>query len=236
VKLSLWQLIKEDFSMPLRNDPAIRSRVELFFNYPGVWAVVNYRIAHALHVKGFCRISRVIMGISQMLTGVDLHPGATVGRRVFFDHAVGIVVGETAQIGNDVLIYQGVTLGGVSLEKGVKRHPTIGDGAVIGSGAKVLGNISIGKNCRIGSNSVVVKDVPDESTAVGIPARVIDKGRDKNPRAQNKIPDINKELFSYLLKRVSALEDAIVKENKGIIERDKELEEIYRSYINSIKD
>lgn len=236
MKLSLWQLIKEDFSMPLRNDPAIRSRVELFFNYPGVWAVVNYRIAHALHVKGFCRISRVIMGISQMLTGVDLHPGATVGRRVFFDHAVGIVVGETAQIGNDVLIYQGVTLGGVSLEKGVKRHPTIGDGAVIGSGAKVLGNISIGKNCRIGSNSVVVKDVPDESTAVGIPARVIDKGRDKNPRAQNKIPDINKELFSYLLKRVSALEDAIVKENKGIIERDKELEEIYRSYINSIKD
>lgn len=236
MKTSLWQLIKEDFSMPLKSDPAIRSRVELFFNYPGVWAVVNYRIAHALHVKGFCRISRIIMGISQILTGVDLHPGATLGRRVFFDHAVGIVVGETAQIGNDVLIYQGVTLGGVSLEKGTKRHPTIGDGAVVGSGAKILGNITIGKNCRIGSNSVVIKDVPDESTAVGIPARVIDKGRDKNPRAQNKIPDINKELFSYLLKRVSALEEAIVRDNKDVIERDKELEEIYRSYINSIKD
>jgi serine O-acetyltransferase len=233
---SLWRLIKEDFSMPLKNDPALRSRVELFFNYPGVWAIVNYRIAHALHVRGFCRISRVIMGLTQMLTGVDLHPGATVGRRVFFDHAVGIVVGETAQIGNDVLIYQGVTLGGISLEKGIKRHPTIGDGAVIGSGAKILGNIIIGTNCRIGSNSVVIKDVPDESTAVGIPARVIDKGRDKNPRAQNKIPDINKELFSYLLKRVSALEEAIVKDNKDIIDRDKELEEIYRSYINSIKD
>jgi len=135
-----------------------------------------------------------------------------------------------------VLIYQGVTLGGISLEKGIKRHPTIGDGAVIGSGAKILGNITIGKNCRIGSNSVVIKDVPDESTAVGIPARVIDKGRDKNPRAQNKIPDINKELFLYLLKRVSVLEEAIVKENKDIIERDHELEEIYRSYINSIKD
>jgi serine O-acetyltransferase len=233
---SLWRLIKEDFSMPLKNDPALRSRVELFFNYPGVWAIVNYRIAHALHVRGFCRISRVIMGLTQMLTGVDLHPGATVGRRVFFDHAVGIVVGETAQIGNDVLIYQGVTLGGISLEKGIKRHPTIGDGAVIGSGTKILGNIIIGTNCRIGSNSVVIKDVPDESTAVGIPARVIDKGRDKNPRAQNKIPDINKELFSYLLKRVSALEEAIVKDNKDIIDRDKELEEIYRSYINSIKD
>jgi len=233
---SLWKLVKEDFTMPLKNDPALRSRVELFFNYPGVWAIANHRIAHALHVKGFHRISRIIMGLTQMVTGVDLHPGATVGRRVFFDHAVGIVVGETAQIGNDVLIYQGVTLGGVSLEKGVKRHPTIGDGAVIGSGAKILGNITIGKNCRIGSNSVVIKDVPDESTAVGIPARVIDKGRDKNPRAQNKIPDINKELFSYLLKRVSALEEAIVKDNKDVIERDKELEEIYRSYINSIKD
>ena len=233
---SLWQLIKEDFTMPLKNDPALRSRVELFFNYPGVWAIANHRIAHALHVKGFHRISRVIMGLTQIVTGVDLHPGAIVGRRVFFDHAVGIVVGETAQIGNDVLIYQGVTLGGISLEKGIKRHPTIGDGAVIGSGAKILGNIIIGKNCRIGSNSVVIKDVPDESTAVGIPARVIDKGRDKNPRAQNKIPDINKELFLYLLKRVSALEEAIVKENKDIIERDHELEEIYRSYINSIKD
>lgn len=233
---SLWQLIKEDFSMPLKNDPALRSRVELFFNYPGVWAIVNYRIAHALHVRGFRRFSRIIMGITQMITGVDLHPGATVGRRVFFDHAVGIVVGETAQIGNDVLIYQGVTLGGVSLEKGVKRHPTIGDGAVIGSGAKILGNICIGKNCRIGSNSVVIKDVPDESTAVGIPARVIDKGRDKNPRAQNKIPDINKELFSYLFKRVAALEEAVVKDEKSVIARDKELEEIYRSYINSIKD
>jgi serine O-acetyltransferase len=233
---TLWQIIKEDFSMPVKNDPAIRSKVELFFNYPGVWAIVNYRIAHALYKKGFTRIARIIMGISQILTGVDLHPGATIGRRVFFDHAVGIVVGETAVIGNDVLIYQGVTLGGVSLEKGIKRHPTIKDGVVIGSGAKILGNITIGKNCRIGSNSVVIKNVPDESTAVGIPARVIDKGRDKNPRAQNKIPDISKEMFAYLIKRVSVLEDAIIKDNKELIERDNELEEIYRSFIKCIKN
>jgi serine O-acetyltransferase len=235
-RVSIWQRIKEDFSMPLKNDPAIRSRVELFFNYPGVWALANYRVAHALHVKGFKRTARVIMGLTQIITGVDLHPGATVGRRVFLDHAVGIVVGETAHIEDDVLIYQGVTLGGVSLEKGVKRHPTIGTGAVIGSGAKVLGNITIGKNCRIGSNSVVVRDVPDDSTAVGIPARVIDKGRDKNPMAHNKIPDINKELFAYLVKRVALLEEAIVKDNKDLIEKDKELENIYQSFIKTIKD
>ena len=233
---SLWQLIREDFSMPLKNDPAIRSRVELVFNYPGVWALANYRVAHALHVRGFRRFARVIMGITQMVTGVDLHPGATVGRRVFLDHAVGIVVGETAVIGNDVLIYQGVTLGGVSLERDTKRHPTILDGAVIGSGAKVLGNITVGRNCRIGSNSVVVRDVPDECTAVGIPARVIDKGRDKNPMAHNKIPDINKELFAYLVKRVALLEEAIVKDNKELIAKDKELDEIYQSFIKTIKD
>jgi serine O-acetyltransferase len=233
---SLWQLIKEDFSMPVKNDPALRSRVELVFNYPGVWALVNYRVAHALHVKGFRRLARVIMGITQMVTGVDLHPGATIGRRVFLDHAVGIVVGETAIIGNDVLIYQGVTLGGVSLERDTKRHPTILDGAVIGSGAKVLGNITVGRNCRIGSNSVVVKDVPDDSTAVGIPARVIDKGRDKNPMAHNKIPDINKELFAYLVKRVALLEEAIVKDNKELIAKDKELDEIYQCFIKTIKD
>ncbi len=233
---SLWQLIKEDFSMPVKNDPALRSRVELVFNYPGVWALVNYRVAHALHVKGFRRLARVIMGITQMVTGVDLHPGATIGRRVFLDHAVGIVVGETAIIGNDVLIYQGVTLGGVSLARDTKRHPTILDGAVIGSGAKVLGNITVGRNCRIGSNSVVVKDVPDDSTAVGIPARVIDKGRDKNPMAHNKIPDINKELFAYLVKRVALLEEAIVKDNKELIAKDKELDESYQCSIKTIKD
>lgn len=236
MSVSIWKLIKEDFSMPLKNDPALRSRVELFFNYPGVWAIVNYRVAHKLHSKGFFRTSRVLMGISQILTGVDLHPGAKVGRRVFFDHALGIVIGETTEIGNDVLIYQGVTLGGVSLERGVKRHPTIKDGAVVGSGAKILGNITIGKNCRIGSNSVVIRSVPDESTAVGIPARVIDKGRDKNPRAQNKIPDINKELFAYLVKRVAILEEAVYKGDKDLIKQDKELEEIYRCFIKTIKD
>lgn len=234
--ISLWGLIKEDFSQPLLNDPAINSKVELFFNYPGVWALANYRIAHALHVKGFKVLARMIMGVSQIITNIDIHPACTIGRRVFLDHAFGVVVGETAVVGDDVLIYQGVTLGGISLERGVKRHPTIGNSTVIGSGAKILGDIVIGQNCRIGSNSVVVKSIPDDSTAVGIPARIIEKGRDKNPMAHNKLPDINKELFIYMFKRLKILEE-IIEHNHGEAKtKDDELEIIYKSYLESVKE
>lgn len=234
--MSLWGYIKEDFSQPLLNDPAINSKVELFFNYPGVWAVANYRLAHALHVKGFKVLARMIMGISQIITNIDIHPACTIGRRVFLDHAFGVVIGETAIIGDDVLIYQGVTLGGVSLERGVKRHPTIGNSTVIGSGAKILGDIIIGQNCRIGSNSVVVKSIPDDSTAVGIPARIIEKGRDKNPMAHNKIPDINKELFIYMFKRLKILEEIIQINHCDAKTKDDELEIIYKSYLESVKE
>ena len=235
-QLCLWEQIKEDFSQPINNDPAFNSKVELFFNYPGVWALVNYRVAHALYTKGFKVLARVIMGISQMFTNIDIHPGCTIGRRIFLDHAFGVVIGETAIVGDDVLIYQGVTLGGVSLERGVKRHPTIGNKTVIGSGAKILGDIQIGENCRIGSNSVVVKSIPDDSTAVGIPARIIEKGRDKNPMAHNKIPDINKELFIYMFKRLKILEEIIAKDNCDAKIKDDELEQIYKCYLESVKE
>ncbi|ACZ12310.1 serine O-acetyltransferase [Sulfurospirillum deleyianum] len=235
-KISLWAHIKEDFVQPLLQDPAINSKIELFFNYPGVWAVVNYRMAHALHVKGFRTLARVIMGISQIITNIDIHPACTIGRRVFLDHAFGVVIGETAIVGDDVLIYQGVTLGGVSLARGMKRHPTIGNKTVIGSGAKVLGDIHIGENCRIGSNSVVVKSIPDDSTAVGIPARIIEKGRDKNPMAHNKIPDINKELFIYMFKRIKILEEAVLKSHHDAKVKDDELESIYKCYLESVKE
>jgi serine O-acetyltransferase len=234
--VSLWEKIKEDFSQPILHDPAINSKVELFFNYPGVWALANYRIAHALHVKGFRTLARALMGISQIITNIDIHPACTIGRRVFLDHAFGVVIGETAIVGNDVLIYQGVTLGGVSLDRGVKRHPTIKDFTVIGSGAKILGDIIIGENCRIGSNSVVVKSIPDDSTAVGVPARIIDKGRDKNPMAHNKIPDINKELFIYMFKRIKILEEAVLTTNKDLKIKDDELEAIYKCYLESVKE
>ncbi len=233
---SLYEIIKQDLRTPWRNDPAINYKLELFFNYPGVWALINYRIANRFYKRGWKLIARVIMGISQILTNVDIHPAATIGRRVFIDHATGVVIGETAVIEDDVLIYQGVTLGGVSLDKGIKRHPTVKRGAVIGGGAKVLGNIEIGENARIGANSVVVKSVPSNSTAVGIPARVISKGRDKGQLSHNKIPDINKQLFIYLAKRIEILENALITHNEDImIEKDKELEKVYKEYISTMK-
>ncbi|OHE06015.1 MAG: serine O-acetyltransferase, partial [Sulfurimonas sp. RIFCSPLOWO2_12_FULL_36_74] len=199
--MGLYADIKEDFSNAYKNDPALNSRLDFLFNYPGVWAVAWYRIAHRLYTSNFKSLARVIMGLTQILTNIDIHPGAKIGRRVFIDHGTGVVIGQTAIVEDDVLIYQGVTLGGVSLTNG-KRHPTVKKGAVLGAGAKILGNITIGKYAKIGANSVVVKEVPDNATAIGIPAHVIEKGRCKDPLMHNMLPDINKEMFEYMLKRV----------------------------------
>ncbi len=232
--ISVFKLIAEDFKSVYRRDPAIHSRFELFFNYPGVWAVANYRIANWFHRKGFKLFARFLMGLSQLITNIDIHPAATIGRRVFIDHGIGVVIGETAIIGDDVTIYQGATLGGVSLNPG-KRHPTVERNVVIGAGAKVLGNITIGYNSKIGANSVVVRDVPPESTAVGIPAKVVTKGRDKSPLSHNKIPDINKELFEYLLKRVALIEHILTPEHRELLEKEQELDKIYEAFIQSMK-
>ncbi len=237
-RIGLWKQIKEDFFVPKINDPALNSKLELFFNYPGVWAIINHRFANRLYNKGFTRLARVIMGLTQFFCNMDIHPAATIGRRVFIDHGIGVVIGETAIVEDDVLIYQGVTLGGVSLNKG-KRHPTIKANSVIGSGAKVLGNITVGKNGKIGANSVVICDVPKNSTAVGVPAKVI-KRENKNEKLDHSdLPDINKEMFEYLLKRVALLEHAI-KDYDGIdlSNEDHDLECIYKKFIgamNSIK-
>ncbi len=238
--VTLWQLIKEDFSVPKKNDPALNSKFELIFNYPGVWAIVNYRISNRLYVKGCKRLSRIFSGISQLITNTDIHPCATIGRRVFIDHAFGVVIGETSIIEDDVLIYQGVTLGGVSLTQG-KRHPTIEKNCVIGSGSKILGNITIGANSKVGANSVVVKDVPCNSTAIGVPARIIRRKdsdcRDESPLDHDNLPDITKEMFSYLIKRVAVIENAI-KDQDGIdvSSEDKELEEVYSRFIDAMKN
>jgi serine O-acetyltransferase len=233
--LGLLSEIAEDFSNVYKNDPAISSRLELLFNYPGVWAIFWYRIAHRLYINNFRTLARFIMGMSQIFTHIDIHPGATIGRRVFIDHGTGVVIGQTAVIEDDVLIYQGVTLGGVSLSAG-KRHPTIKRGVVIGAGAKILGNITIGENSKVGANSVVVRNVPENSTAIGIPAHVIQKGRDKDPLGHNKLPDINKEMFEYLLKRVAILEHIMVQDNTDILEQDLQLENIYESFIKAMKN
>ncbi len=233
--MGLFTEIKEDFSNAYKNDPALNSRLDFLFNYPGVWAVAWHRVSHKLYNANFKRLARILMGITQILTNIDIHPAAEIGKRVFIDHGTGVVIGETAVIENDVIIYQGVTLGGVSLTQG-KRHPTIKQGAVIGAGAKVLGNIEIGEHAKIGANSVVVKSVPNCSTAIGIPAHVIEKGRCKDPFMHNMLPDINKEMFEYLLKRVAILEHILVKDNGEVLEQDLELEYIYESFIKSMKN
>ena len=233
--MGLFSDIKEDFSNAYKNDPALNSKLDFLFNYPGVWAIAWYRLAHKLHNANFKRLARMIMGLTQIFTHIDIHPAAVIGQRVFIDHGTGVVIGETCVIENDVLIYQGVTLGGVSLTHG-KRHPTVREGAVIGAGAKVLGNIEIGAYAKIGANSVVVKEVPQNATAIGIPAHVIEKGRCKDPFMHNMLPDINKEMFEYLLKRVAVLEHVLVEDNKSVLEDDLELEHIYESFIKAMKN
>ena len=163
-----------------------------------------------------------------------MSPAAQIGRRVFIDHGVGVVIGETTIVGDDVLIYQQVTLGGVSLTSG-KRHPTLENNVVIGAGSKVLGNITIGKNSKVGANSVVVKDVPCDSTAIGVPARVIRRGFDKAPLSHNKIPDINKEIFEYLVKRLAVLEHAVKTGDTLSMEKDDhELSEVYDAFLRAM--
>jgi len=233
--VNLFKLIKEDFATIKKNDPALHSPFELFFNYPGLWALFFYRIAHWFYKRGLRFVPRLISALGMFLTMIDIHPGATIGRRVFIDHGVGVVIGETAVIEDDVLIYQQVTLGGVSTSPG-KRHPTVQSGVVVGAGAKVLGNIVIGKNSKIGANSVVIKDVPPCATAVGIPARIV-RCADETPQplSHNQIPDVNREIFRYLLKRIEVLEEALPPEKKERIkEIDHELDELYDNFIHSM--
>ncbi len=158
-----------------RYDPASQSRAEILFLYPGIKATAFHRVAHSLHQLRLPFFPRLISEVSRFVTGIEIHPGAKLGKNVIFDHGMGIVIGETAIVGDSVIIYQGVTLGGTALKR-KKRHPTIGDRTVIGAGAKVMGNIVIGPDSRIGANSVVVKDVPANSTVVGIPGKIIDRG------------------------------------------------------------
>ncbi|AKF25159.1 serine acetyltransferase [Sulfurovum lithotrophicum] len=233
--MNIFSLIKEDFLNVKRNDPALHSTFELFFNYPGLWALFFYRFAHTLYNTGLRFLPRFISAVGLFLTTIDIHPAAKLGRRVFIDHGVGVVIGETTVVGNDVIIYQQVTLGGVSTSKG-KRHPTLENNVVIGAGSKVLGNITIGENSKVGANSVVVKDVPPDSTAIGIPARVLKRGYDKTPLSHNKIPDVNKEIFEYLLKRIEVLEEALPRtKQRDIKEKDHKLEELYDNFIHSME-
>lgn len=168
----LLSLIREDMANVLEHDPAARSRLEVFLCYSGLHAVWFYRINHWLWNHRFFLLGRFFSQAARFLTGIEIHPGAKIGRRLFIDHGLGVVIGETSIVGDDVTLYQGVTLGGTGKEHG-KRHPTIEDGVVVGGGAKILGNITVGKNCRIGAGSVVLRNVPEDSTVVGVPGHII---------------------------------------------------------------
>src|ERR1700675_2893 len=168
----LLSLIREDVATVMERDPAAKSRLEVFLCYAGLHAVWFYRINHWLWNRGFFLLARWLSQVARFFTGIEIHPGAQIGRRLFIDHGLGVVIGETAIVGDDVTLYQGVTLGGTGKEHG-KRHPTIEDSVVVGGGAKILGNITVGKNCRIGAGSVVLRNVPEDSTVVGVPGHII---------------------------------------------------------------
>lgn len=164
--------IRDDVAAALERDPAAQSRLEIILCYSGLHAVWTYRVTHSLWRAGWRLTARGLSQLTRWLTGIEIHPGAQIGRRLFIDHGMGVVIGETAVIGDDVTLYQGVTLGGTGKEKG-KRHPTIGNAVVVGAGAKILGNITVGEDCRIGAGSVVLRDVPPDSTVVGVPGRLV---------------------------------------------------------------
>lgn len=180
----MFERIREDIQSVFHRDPAARNAFEVVTCYPGLHAVWLHRVAHALWVNGWKWLARVVSNFGRWTTGIEIHPGAKIGRRFFIDHGMGIVIGETAEIGNDVTLYQGVTLGGTSWNKG-KRHPTLEDGVVVGAGAKVLGPFTVGAGAKIGSNAVVTKEVPAGATAVGIPGRIIAKD-DSDQEAKRK--------------------------------------------------
>lgn len=183
----MFKRVKEDIDSVFGRDPAVRSRIEVFFCYPGFHALLFYRLAHALWQGRLFLLGRFVSHVGRVLTGIEIHPGVRIGRRFFIDHGMGVVIGETTVIGDDVTLYHGVTLGGVTWSPG-KRHPTVEDGVVIGAGAQVLGPITVGKDARIGANSVVLKDVPSGATMVGIPARRATGPRTAEPEKEKSFP------------------------------------------------
>ena len=178
----MFKQLRDDIACILERDPAARTRWEVLTCYPGLHALYLHKLARWFWLHGLRWLGRFISQLGRWLTGIEIHPGATVGRCVFIDHGMGVVIGETAEVGNGCTIYQGVTLGGTSLYRGAKRHPTLGEGVVVGAGAKVLGGFKVGDGARIGSNAVVVKEVPAGATVVGIPGRIVEEGAEKAAR------------------------------------------------------
>src|SRR5712672_1586946 len=201
----MFRRLREEIAVVFERDPAARNAWEVITCYPGFHALLVHRLAHWLWGQRLRWLARMVSHIGRWLTGIEIHPGARIGRRFFIDHGMGVVIGETSEIGDDVLVYQGVTLGGTGKDTG-KRHPTIGDGVVIGTGATILGNIRIGDHVKIGAGSVVVRSVPDHSTVVGVPGRVVGDDEEFEPLAHGDLPDPEGRAIDELSKRVAELE------------------------------
>ena len=202
----MFRTIREQIETIFHDDPSAKSSIEIVLCSPGLHALLAHRLAHRMFRAGVPLLPRLISQLSRFLTGIEIHPGAKIGRRFFIDHGMGVVIGETAEIGDDVLIYQNVTLGGTGKEKG-KRHPTVGNHVVIGAGAKVLGNIHVGDYVKIGAGSVVVKPVPDNSTVVGIPGRIVRMRSESSEQLEHgQLPDPEGQALDDLRARVDELE------------------------------
>jgi serine O-acetyltransferase len=207
--MSLIAGMREDVANVMQHDPAAKSRLEIVLCYAGLHAVWLYRINHWLWSRGLLLLARLSSQYARFLTGIEIHPAAEIGRRLFIDHGLGVVIGETAIVGDDVLLYQGVTLGGTGKEQG-KRHPTLEDSVVVGSGAKILGNITVGKNCRIGAGSVVLRNVPADSTVVGVPGHIIFReGKRVVITDPKQINDPLSEALAALINEVHKLRDRV---------------------------
>lgn len=208
--------MKEDMDVVFEQDPAARTYFEVFLTYSGLHAIWAHRIAHLFYKRKLFFIARVISQISRFFTGIEIHPGAVIGRRFFIDHGMGIVIGETCEIGNNVTIYQGVTLGGTGHEKG-KRHPTLKDNVLVATGAKVLGSITVGENSKIGGGSVVLKDVPDNATVVGIPGRIVKQnGKKVSQKLDHHIlPDPIADRLKTLQAEIDSLNKEVEKLKEG---------------------
>ncbi|WP_371929834.1 serine O-acetyltransferase [Uliginosibacterium sp. 31-16] len=208
--------LREDIASVLQRDPAARSKLEVLLCYPGLHALVLHRLAHRCWRAKFFLLARFISYFSRWLTGIEIHPGAKFGRRVFIDHGIGVVIGETAEIGDDCTIYQGVTLGGTSLYRGVKRHPTLEAGVVIGAGAKVLGGFTVGAGAKVGSNAVVIKPVPAGATAVGNPAHVLEPRAEREDKPDFSAYGVTRNMDDPVSKALHALLDHVAEQDKRI--------------------
>lgn len=218
----MLKTLRADFRIIFDRDPAARNWLEVMFCYPGLQALLFHRLAHWLYCLGLPLIPRLISHLSRFITGIEIHPGATIGKGVFIDHGMGVVIGETAIIGDLCLIYQGVTLGGTGKESG-KRHPTLGENVVVGAGAKVLGNLQIGNSVRIGAGSVVLRDVPSNCTVVGVPGRIVYRSGVKvDPLEHGSLPDSEAVVIRTLLDRIETLEqqmESLQKERVVMLEK-----------------